>query len=119
MIRARAPFDRTYRHGLMEGFQVHRLWYVTRLWPGVPHRPDGRTPVPWARIIGCFVWTEDPRLRHRDGFPVGCVLTIGPQTAEAYWSGPLPETRDDGILRYPRAPRRVPLQLEWVEHGAP
>ncbi|GBC83978.1 hypothetical protein HRbin11_00398 [bacterium HR11] len=116
MIRARAPFERAYRHGLMEGLQVHRLWYVTRLWPGVPHRPD-ETPIPWERIVGCFVWTEGRRFRHRGELPAGCVLAVGPQTVEAYWSGPLPETRA-GVLRFPRAPQRVPLRLEWVGHEA-
>lgn len=118
MVRARAPVDRAYRHGLMEGFQVHRLWYVTRLWPGVPHRPDGRTAVPWARIVGCFVWAEGRRSRHRGGLPAGCVLAVGSQTVEAYWFGPWPETRD-GTLEFPRAPRRMPLRLEWVGDEAP
>jgi len=102
----------------MEGFQVHRLWYVTRLWPGIPHRPDRPAPVPWERVVGCFMWTEDHRPRHRGELPAGCVLVIGPQRAEAYWSGPLPEVQD-GALRFPRSPRRIPLRLEWVEDETP
>ncbi|MCS7311334.1 MAG: hypothetical protein NZ742_00225 [Acidobacteria bacterium] len=118
MVRARAPFDRTYRHGLMEGFQVHRLWYVTRLWPGVPHRPDDWIPVPWTHIVGCFLWTGGHRLRHRGSLLAGCLLAIGPQTVEAYWFTSGPETRA-GTLRWPRTSRWVPLRLEWIEHEAP
>lgn len=114
MVRALAPADRAYRHGLLEGYQVHRLWYVTRLWPGVAHRADAPAPVPWDRVIGCFLWTKGRPRRHRAGLPAGCILYIGPRTAAAVWSGPLPEWQDGGP-RFSRTARRIPLHLEWVE----
>ena len=102
-----APIEHAYRHGFLEGRQVHGLWYVRRCLPGLSRRRREHD-VPWETLIGCFVWrSPHEHRRHFPCLPQGCILYITSEEVQAYAFGVWPWTNGRTRLREAWVPLTV------------
>ncbi len=88
-----------YRHGLMVGHQIHRLWVARAFLPSPDHRPVEaiKLPVEWS-WIGCWSMREGTCPEPDET----AWIYFNPDTLQARWFGQLPRRRGDSWYLSPQ-----------------